>query len=150
MNCPFCGAAIDSHVVLHNCTHCGSPIFYGLNAYSKTREDASIQSEAMHEYLHHAEIAAKEQKKLFSSPRYKDGIVQKQNKGRLQTFLEAIGLAALYSLIFTLITSPLIYLLVQPRLLKSYSVESLIAGSYLFYFFFGFLVFYLTGRSLPD
>ena len=150
MNCPFCGATIDSHIELHNCTHCGSPIFYGLNAYAKTREEAVIQSEAMRQYLHHADLAEQEQKRIFSSPSYKDGIIQKQIKGTLQTILEAVGLAALYSLIFTLITSPLIYLLVQPRLLKSYSPESLIAGSYLFYFFFGFLVFYLTSRSLPD
>lgn len=150
MNCPFCGTSIDPQVVLHNCTHCGSPIFYGLHGYAKTRNEALIQAEAMRQYLSHTELAEQEQKKLFSSPHYKDGIIQKQIKGRLQTILEAIGLAALYSLIFTLITSPLIYLVVQPRLLKSYSAESLVAGSYLFYFFFGFLVFYLTSRSLSD
>ncbi|QWE17258.1 zinc ribbon domain-containing protein [Polynucleobacter sp. AP-Nino-20-G2] len=150
MNCPFCGASIDSQVVLRNCAHCGSPIFYGLHGYAKTPKEALIQSEAMRQYLSHAELAEQEQKKLFSSPQYKDDIIQKQIKGRLQTILEAIGLAALYSLIFTLITSPLIYLVVQPRLLRSYTVESLVAGSYLFYFFFGFLVFYLTSRSLPD
>jgi hypothetical protein len=150
MNCPFCGSLIDSRNTLQKCMHCGSSIFYGLHGYSKTREDAAIQSEAMNKYLQHAEAAEQEQKKLFSSPRFREAIVEKQKKGYLQSMLEATGMAALYALIFTIISSPLIYFMVQPRLLKSYSVESLISGSFLFYFFFGFLAFYITSRSLPD
>lgn len=150
MNCPFCGALLDSTTVLNQCRHCGSSIFYGLDGYSKTRAEALLQAEAMQARLVREQEAAKEQKELFSSTQYRDGIVQKQKKGRLQTILESTGMAALYAFIFMVITSPLVYFLVQPRLLKSYSIVSLIMGSYLFYFLFGLVVFYVTSRSLSD
>ncbi|MBU3628872.1 hypothetical protein [Polynucleobacter sp. AP-Reno-20A-A9] len=150
MNCPFCGALLDSTIMLHQCTHCGASIFYGIEGYSKSHADSLLQAEAMQSRLKHEQEAEKEQKELFSSTQYRDGIVRKQKKGHLQTILEATGMAALYASIFMVITSPLLYFLVQPRLLKSYSVVSLIAGSYLFYFLFGLAVFYVTSRSLSD
>ena len=150
MNCPFCGSPVNTKIDAHKCTHCGSSIFIGIEAYSKTREEELIQSEETHKYLERVEVSKHQKKSLFASPLPKKEVIPKISAGQFQAFLESIGTAGIYAFILTVLTSPFIYFVVLDRFLKSYSAQSLIMGSYLFYFVFGFAVIYTTTRSLSD
>jgi len=150
MNCPHCGAYIDSQVVLSQCTHCKKPIYYGMDAYSKSLEESFIQAENMKAYKARLVIADQEQKQYFSSIEYKNQITNKAKQGRMQVALYSTGSAFIYAMVFTALTAPLLYFFVQPIFLQSYSVENLLMGAYLFYFIFGFTVLYVTNRSIGD
>ncbi len=150
MNCPFCGSLVNTKIDAHKCTHCGSSVFIGMEAYSKTREEGSIQSEETHQYLERIEVSKQKKKSIFSSPLNKKEVTPKISAGQFQTLLDSIGTAGIYAFILTIFTSPFIYFIVLDRFLKSYSAQSLIMGSYLFYFVFGFAVIYTTTRSLSD
>jgi hypothetical protein len=150
MNCPFCGSPVNTKIDAHKCTHCGSSIFIGIEAYSKTREEELIQSEETHKYLERIEVSKHQKKGIFGTPLHKKEIIPKISAGQFQTFLDSIGTAGIYAFILTLLTTPFIYFVVLDRFLKSYSAQSLIMGSYLFYFVFGFAVIYATSRSLSD
>lgn len=150
MNCPFCGSLVNTKIDAHKCTHCGSSVFIGMEAYSKTREEGSIQSEQTHQYLERIEVSKQKKKSIFASPLNKKEVTPKISAGQFQTLLDSIGAAGIYAFILTIFTSPFIYFIVLDRFLKSYSAQSLIMGSYLFYFVFGFAVIYTTTRSLSD
>ena len=141
-----CFTKIDAH----KCTHCGSSIFIGIEAYSKTREEGLIQSEETLKYLERIEIGKHQKKSIFSSTLGKKEVAHKNSVGQFQALLDSIGTAGIYAFVLTILTSPFIYFIVIDYFLKSYSAQSLIMGSYLFYFVFGFAVIYTTTRSLSD
>ena len=150
MNCPFCGAALDPKANLRQCTHCGSSIFTGIEAYTKPKLDIRMSPEEIKRLERNIEKNSKDQPKVGVTTEGLDKLVQKEIKGRLQLTMESIGFAGIYSLILTIIASPLIYFIVQPRFFQSYAVTTLIMASYLFYFVFGFAVIYTTTRTLSD
>lgn len=150
MNCPHCGILINGKPIVNQCAHCGLDIYYGLDGYSKSRDEALVQSQNMQSYLEHLEAASRGQKEYFSSAEYKNQISKKAGKSHIQAALDSAGCAFIYAIVFTLLTAPLLYFYVQPEFLKSYEVDALIVGAFLFYFTFGFAVIFATNLSSTE
>jgi hypothetical protein len=150
MKCPFCGLLVNEKLGIPNCPHCGSSIFHGVDAYSGSGAGVEIKARLDQGKPHDLQAPLEQGGETQGRESEQNEVIVEPQRGRFQLVLESMGMAALYSMLFTLITSPILYWLIQPHFLQSYSTENLLAGSFLFYFIFGFIVFLVTPRFLPE